>query len=324
MMELVDVYKIRVPRFTVKMAVRYMRRIIRKRANFDIMDLNVVKLAPKMFIPALFGHGLNDMFIQPHHCDRIHQIYGGGKSIVKFEGDHNSPRPQSYYDSVSLFFYNTLHPPQLPAACSRKLHMGAFKVGSVTNESLFFEFINGLRAAGTDASSSSINAHKFPNATTSVVELLSESPKQMDIKNDNSLDSLSDDNRNLSGMDGDSVGSHLQGKTSRHNEESCSYTSSNKESWGRCSSLGAASDESLSSDTNDKQENMTVKALATPLRQERSKLIETSPKTKEKKILALWKKLKREKEEMGDSLSQRFKMCIGQSPRHKRTQSSGG
>jgi hypothetical protein len=34
------------------------------------------QLAPKMFIPVLFGHGLNDMFIQPHHCDRIHQAYG--------------------------------------------------------------------------------------------------------------------------------------------------------------------------------------------------------------------------------------------------------
>uniref|UniRef100_A0A0A9E644 Uncharacterized protein n=1 Tax=Arundo donax TaxID=35708 RepID=A0A0A9E644_ARUDO len=121
-------------------------------------------------------------------------------------------------------------------------------------------------------------------------------------------------------MDGDSVGSRLQDETSRHNEESCSYTSSARESWGRCSSFGAASDESFSGDNNDKQENMTVKALATPLRQKQKKL---DQKMKEKKIQALWKKLKREKMEMGDSLSQRFRMCLGQSPRHKRTNSSG-
>jgi hypothetical protein len=59
------------------------------------------------------------------------------KSIIKFEGDHNSPRPQSYYDSVSIFFYKTLHPPLLPAARSNKLHMGAFKVGNITNEVKF-------------------------------------------------------------------------------------------------------------------------------------------------------------------------------------------
>uniref|UniRef100_A0ACD5ZKD3 Uncharacterized protein n=1 Tax=Avena sativa TaxID=4498 RepID=A0ACD5ZKD3_AVESA len=322
MLELVDVYKIRVPKFTVKMALQYMRRTIQKIAKFDIMDLNVVKVAPKTFIPALFGHGLDDMFIQPHHCDRIHEAYGGDKSIVKFEGDHNSPRPQSYYDSVSIFFYNTLRPPQLPSSCSNKLHMGALKVGTMTNESLFYEIINGLRAARTDAGSSSTDAHGFRNAT-SVVELLSESANQMSIKNDD-LDFLLDENHNLSGVDSDSAGQHLQDKTSRHNEESCSYTSSNRESWGRCSSLGAASDGSPLGGTNDKHENMTVNALATPMRHEQRKVAKsTPPKTKEKKIHALWKKLKREREEMGDSLSQRLRMCLGQS-RHRRTQSSSG
>ncbi|XP_062218485.1 uncharacterized protein LOC133918570 isoform X2 [Phragmites australis] len=287
MMELVDVYKIRVPKFTVKMAVQYMRRIIQKRAKFDIMDLNVLK---------------------------------GDKNIIKFEGDHNSPRPQSYYDSVSMFFYKTLHPPQLPAARLNKLHMSAFKVGNITNESLFFEIINGLRSADTAVCSSSTDAPNIPNARTSVVELLSESVNQLSIKNEADLDFLLDENHSLSEMDGDSVGSRLQDKTSRHNNESCSYTSSNRESWGRCSSLGAASDGSFSGDNNDKQENMTVKALATPLRQKQRK---PDQKTKEKKIQALWKKLKREKVEMGDSLSQRFRMCLGQSPRHKRTKSSG-
>uniref|UniRef100_A0A0E0CHB8 Serine aminopeptidase S33 domain-containing protein n=1 Tax=Oryza meridionalis TaxID=40149 RepID=A0A0E0CHB8_9ORYZ len=317
MMELVDVYKIRVPKFTVKMAVQYMRKIIQKRAKFDIMDLNVLQFAPKTFIPAFFGHASNDMFIQPHHCDRIHQAYGGDKSIIKFEGDHNSPRPQSYYDSVSMFFYNTLHPPQLPVKCSNNL--GAFKVGTVTNESFIFEIISGLRGAGTNSCSSSIDASKFPNATAPVVELLSESVNQLSIKNDNDLDFLLDENHTLSEIDGDSAGSRLQDKSSGHNEESCSCTSSNRESWGRCSSLGGASDDSFPGDISDKQENMTVKALATPLRQKESK--STTPKTKEKK--SLWKKLNRERAGVGDSLSQRLKMCLSHSSRHKRVKSSG-
>ncbi|ONM62889.1 PIF1 helicase [Zea mays] len=58
----------------------------------------------------------------------------GGKNIIKFEGDHNSPRPQSYYDSVFIFFYKSLHPPLLSAARS-KLHMGAFKIGLLVDVS---------------------------------------------------------------------------------------------------------------------------------------------------------------------------------------------
>ncbi|KAL6839478.1 hypothetical protein ACP4OV_030748 [Aristida adscensionis] len=245
MMELVEVYKIRVPKFTVKMAVQYMRRVIQRRAKFDIMDLNVVQFAPKTFIPALFGHASNDMFIQPHHTDRIHQAYAGDKNLIKFEGDHNSPRPQFYYDSVSIFFYNVLHPPQFPSTSSNKFdkyyNLGAFKGAAGTNESLLYEIINGLRA-GTDAGSSSAATTKFTNATKSVVELLTERVNQLSVKNDNDLDFLLDENHNLTEMDQNTAECNLEDKPNRQNEECCSYTSSNRESWGRCSSLGAASD----------------------------------------------------------------------------------
>lgn len=40
--------------------------------------------------------------------------------MIKFDGDHNSSRPQFYYDAVSIFFHNVLHPPQVSPACSTK------------------------------------------------------------------------------------------------------------------------------------------------------------------------------------------------------------
>ncbi|KAA0033437.1 uncharacterized protein E6C27_scaffold111G00920 [Cucumis melo var. makuwa] len=43
MMELVETYKFRLPKFTVKFAIQYMRRAIQKKAKFDIMDLNTIK-----------------------------------------------------------------------------------------------------------------------------------------------------------------------------------------------------------------------------------------------------------------------------------------
>ncbi|XP_074296146.1 uncharacterized protein LOC141623884 [Silene latifolia] len=118
MMELVDTYKVRIPKFTIKFAIQYMRRAILKKAKFDIMDLNTIKVAKYSFVPVLFGHAIDDDFIQPHHSERIIDVYMGDKNIIKFEGDHNSPRPQFYFDSISIFFNNVLQPPQDEAPVS--------------------------------------------------------------------------------------------------------------------------------------------------------------------------------------------------------------
>ncbi|OVA20086.1 hypothetical protein BVC80_1665g49 [Macleaya cordata] len=111
MMELVDTYKFRLPKFTVKFAIQYMRKVIQKKAKFDIMDLNTIKVAKSCFVPVLLGHAVDDDFIHPHHSDRIYEAYVGDKNIIKFEGDHNSPRPQFYFDSITIFFHNVLNPP---------------------------------------------------------------------------------------------------------------------------------------------------------------------------------------------------------------------
>ncbi|GLT81482.1 hypothetical protein SLA2020_528650 [Shorea laevis] len=112
MMELVDTYKYPLPKFTVKFAIQYMRKAIQKKAKFDIMDLNTLKLAKSCFVPVLFGHAIDDDFIRPHHSDKIFEAYVGDKNIIKFEGDHNSPRPQFYFDSLNIFFHNVLQPPE--------------------------------------------------------------------------------------------------------------------------------------------------------------------------------------------------------------------
>ncbi|XP_078446825.1 alpha/beta-Hydrolases superfamily protein [Wolffia australiana] len=111
MMELVDNYKYRLPKFTVKLAIQHMRRIIKKKTNFDIMALDALQVAKSCFVPALLGHATDDDFIRPHHSDLIYDAYVGDKNIIKFDGDHNSPRPQFYFDSITIFFHNVLNPP---------------------------------------------------------------------------------------------------------------------------------------------------------------------------------------------------------------------
>ncbi|CAH2079206.1 unnamed protein product [Thlaspi arvense] len=113
MMELVDTYKFRLPKFTIKFAIQYMRRAVQKKAKFDITDLNTIKVAKSCFVPVLFGHAIDDDFIHPHHSERIYEAYIGDKNIIKFEGDHNSPRPQFYFDSINIFFHNVLQPPEV-------------------------------------------------------------------------------------------------------------------------------------------------------------------------------------------------------------------
>uniref|UniRef100_A0A1J3IBY4 Uncharacterized protein YqkD n=1 Tax=Noccaea caerulescens TaxID=107243 RepID=A0A1J3IBY4_NOCCA len=112
MMELVDTYKFRLPKFTIKFAIQYMRRAVQKKAKFDITELNTIKVAKSCFVPVLFGHAIDDDFIRPHHSERIYEAYIGDKNIIKFEGDHNSPRPQFYFDSINIFFHNVLQPPE--------------------------------------------------------------------------------------------------------------------------------------------------------------------------------------------------------------------
>ncbi|KAJ6991803.1 hypothetical protein NC653_015222 [Populus alba x Populus x berolinensis] len=319
MMELVDVYKIRLPKFTVKMAVQYMRWVIQKKAKFDIMDLNCLKVAPKTFIPALFGHASEDKFIQPCHADLIFNSYAGDKNMIKFDGDHNSSRPQFYYDSVSIFFFNVLHPPQTSASSNkleRYYDLGDLKVSAGMDESLLYEIITGLHSACTDAASSSVRP-SIPT-TKSVSELLSEVAPL--------VDSMAGENAGLCSDEP----SNLQGKPNGQSE-CCSYTSSNRESWGRCSSLGGSDEESPAEcRAVDNSHEMTLKASATPL----GSIQQKSPvptkeenkkkkkKKKKKKALTVPKKLKGEKFEKLEAFSKRLRHCILRRVSHQRHRSS--
>ncbi|KAJ6741395.1 ALPHA/BETA-HYDROLASE [Salix viminalis] len=322
MMELVDVYKIRLPKFTIKMAVQYMRWVIQKKAKFDIMDLNCLKVAPKTFIPALFGHASEDKFIQPHHADLIFDSYAGDKNMIKFDGDHNSSRPQFYYDSVSIFFFNVLHPPQTSSSSNkleRYYDLGDLKDGAGMDESLLYEIITGLRSACTDTASSSVRP-SIPT-TKPVSELLSEVAPLANI-----ADSMASENAGLCSDEP----SNLQGKPNGQSEECCSYTSSNRESWGRCSSLGGSDEESPAEcRAVDNNHEMTLKAFATPLRSIQQKSPapakeeeKKKKKKKKKKALTVPKKLKGEKFEKLEAFSKRLRHCILRRVNHQRHRSS--
>ncbi|XP_061344360.1 uncharacterized protein LOC133290296 isoform X2 [Gastrolobium bilobum] len=319
MMELADVYKIRLPKFTIKMAVQYMRRVIEKKAKFDIMDLNCLLVAPKTFIPVLFGHGNDDEFIQPHHSDLISESYAGDKNIIKFDGDHNSSRPQFFYDSVSIFFYNVLRPPHIRIA--RKLekyyNLGDLKLGSARNESLLYEILYSLRSAITDAASSSSAPPSISNSTTtSISEFLSE------VAPATAADSMiREDTTHGYDEPGHDEPANVKDEQNGLPEDYYSFTSSTRESWGRCSSLGLSDAESYADVGGDDNGSEVFATAPGSMREILADPKEVEKSQKKNKAEKVPKKLRSDRFERLESLSRRLRLCILKGSAHRRHKS---
>mmetsp|Transcript_40120 Transcript_40120/g.115786 ORF Transcript_40120/g.115786 Transcript_40120/m.115786 type:complete len:450 (-) Transcript_40120:88-1437(-) len=99
---------LRVPGFAISMATGMIRRSVRQRAKFDPKDVSPIGNCGKCFIPALFSHGEKDIFIKPHHSEQLHAAYAGDKNLILFDGDHNSERPDFFFDSAVIFLRQTL------------------------------------------------------------------------------------------------------------------------------------------------------------------------------------------------------------------------
>jgi len=124
MMEIVAVYMPKLPKPLAKCIMFYMARVIKKRTRMDLYKLDIKKYAQSCFIPALFGHAEGDDFVIPRHTEALHEVYAGDKNYVKFEGNHNSARPNFFYDTVSIFFQQVLSPPsalEMPARVQTQL-----------------------------------------------------------------------------------------------------------------------------------------------------------------------------------------------------------
>ena len=104
----------KLPGFVLSGAMSLVRKTIKKKAKFDINELNPIDSVDKCFIPAMFAAGKNDTFILPQHSEELYQKYAGEKSIKYIDCDHNDPRPDFYMHSVAIFFYNVLYCEILP------------------------------------------------------------------------------------------------------------------------------------------------------------------------------------------------------------------
>lgn len=98
------------PSFLIKMLMP----IIKKEAKEDLKtNVDVpfpIEYIPNAKIPLLQGHGNKDRFVPCEHAKMIFDSYGGlDKQLNFFEGRHNSPRPNSWYETVCRFLYRHLN-----------------------------------------------------------------------------------------------------------------------------------------------------------------------------------------------------------------------
>lgn len=87
-------------------------------------DVHPLSRVQRVLLPAIFAHGEKDEICPVHHADLLFENYAGDKTLFKFDGDHNSPRPDLLHDLISSFFAATLEgdivsppPPLLSNEC---------------------------------------------------------------------------------------------------------------------------------------------------------------------------------------------------------------
>jgi len=95
---------VRVPSWLLNAALGLVRMRIRALADFDIEDLVPLEHVEECFVPALFIHGKEDIFIQPSHSEQIHNRYAGDKEMLQITGDHNTDRGRVVVARVVDFF----------------------------------------------------------------------------------------------------------------------------------------------------------------------------------------------------------------------------
>lgn len=100
--------KITLPKFILSQAIKMVKNSVKKKAFFDLDDIEPIKYAERCYIPALFTSANDDDFVKPHHSKYLYDVYKGDKNIIKIEGDHNSIRCNFFKNSAAIFFHNAL------------------------------------------------------------------------------------------------------------------------------------------------------------------------------------------------------------------------
>ena len=86
----------------------FIKRSIKKRAKFNINDLDQTILVQHSRCPAYFIAGRGDNFVNPKNTEEMHRLYKGEKYLELVPGDHNAKRESEVVARIVSFLRDSL------------------------------------------------------------------------------------------------------------------------------------------------------------------------------------------------------------------------
>lgn len=93
-----------VPGAILNLLVEQIRKMVARRAAFDIDDLDTVKYAAACTVPALVFHGDHDDFVAPRHSIAVQRAFKGACLHELTSGGHNDERDEDVQALIAAFF----------------------------------------------------------------------------------------------------------------------------------------------------------------------------------------------------------------------------
>ncbi|KAA6389176.1 MAG: putative alpha/beta hydrolase family protein [Streblomastix strix] len=83
--------------------------LVQEKIGIEKGEIIPIRDAQNAKAPLFIGHGESDNLVPISHSEKIIAAYGGQeKHLLRFKGDHNSKRPQDFYDQLSAFYKKIL------------------------------------------------------------------------------------------------------------------------------------------------------------------------------------------------------------------------
>ncbi|OHT00430.1 Clan SC, family S9, unassigned serine peptidase [Tritrichomonas foetus] len=105
--------KINIPGCLSSTGVKIVSKTVKKKANFDVYDVEPIKHAKKCHSPIMIIHGKADSFIPCEHSTYLYNEYAGSEKELRIVpgAEHNSERPLETMVEAIMFIANHLDAP---------------------------------------------------------------------------------------------------------------------------------------------------------------------------------------------------------------------
>ena len=99
-----------IPPEFVEMLTPMITMALQQQVGLTTADLDTESFAKKCEATAHFMHASGDNFVVPENTEKVHNAWAGAtKTLKKFDGDHNTPRPEAEINAALDFLKANLN-----------------------------------------------------------------------------------------------------------------------------------------------------------------------------------------------------------------------